>query len=141
MPLFIDLFNLIIDKKAVSQKYTGGIEQFRKDYNFPVSNVHQEDDELFSLGQMNNQFHIEGLIENGLSFDHVNKRSDNFTILPRYGQIYWKVAWLKHNQVFAWHICANSSTLEKVEEISSMSLDKINALISQGNNPFLTIRN
>jgi hypothetical protein len=53
MPIYIDIFSLILDKKVVAQKYQGGLAQFRIDYHIPASEINEEDDELFSLGQMN----------------------------------------------------------------------------------------
>jgi hypothetical protein len=48
MPVYLHIFNLIIDKKAVIQKYSGRFEQFRIDYEILSSEINQEDDELFS---------------------------------------------------------------------------------------------
>jgi hypothetical protein len=36
MPVYLDIFNLIVNKKAVAEKYSGGINQFRIDYNIPI---------------------------------------------------------------------------------------------------------
>jgi hypothetical protein len=70
MPVYLHIFNLIIDKKAIIKKYSGGIEQFRIDYKIPQSEINQEDDELFSLGQMGtDEFDIESLINKGLNYD------------------------------------------------------------------------
>jgi hypothetical protein len=37
MPVYLHLANLIVDKAAVAQKYAGGIEQFRLDFNLNKS--------------------------------------------------------------------------------------------------------
>jgi hypothetical protein len=49
--VFLHVFNLIVSKKTIAEKYLGGIEQYRLDYNIPASEINQEDDEVFSLGQ------------------------------------------------------------------------------------------
>ncbi|NJN25518.1 MAG: hypothetical protein HC819_05920 [Cyclobacteriaceae bacterium] len=53
MPIFIHLANLVFEKNILEAKYFGGCEQFRIDWNIACSEVHQEDDELFSLSAMN----------------------------------------------------------------------------------------
>jgi len=50
------------------------------------------------------------------------------------------VSWLQHNKVFAWHINADKSTIEKVDEISNLTMDEISELIEKGQNPLKTIR-
>ena len=141
MPVYLHIFNLIINKKAVTDKYFGGLEQFRKDYDIPESEINQEDGQLFSLGAMNaDQFDIESLIMNGLSFDKENQCSDDFTIIYRNENIYWEVDWLKNNGVFAWHVNAHSKELEKVSEISTITMDTIIDLMKKGDNPLKTIR-
>ena len=63
MPVYLDLASLIFDKKILDQKYKGGSNQFRIDWNVTNSKVHQEDDELLSLAQMDmNDFDIDKLI-------------------------------------------------------------------------------
>ena len=62
MPVYLNVFNLIINKTAIYEKYAGGVEQFRIDYKIPLSKINHEDDELFSLGQMNaDEFDIDSL--------------------------------------------------------------------------------
>jgi hypothetical protein len=140
MPVYLYNFNLIIPKKTVSEKYTGGIEQFEMDYEIFTSDINTEDDELFSLAQMNiDGFDIEELVQNGLTYDEDNQRSDDFVIIYRYGDDPWSVDWIKHNRVFAWHINANKKTIEKVHEICEMTMDEIVEQAEKGNNLFTTI--
>jgi hypothetical protein len=142
MATYVHIYNLIIRKQAVIEKYLGGIEQFRIDYNIPSSEINQEDDELFSLGQMNaDQFDVDSLLSKGLSFDADQQKSDDFVILYRYGALFWEANWIKHNKVFAWHIETSSEILLKVDEISNMTMDDISEQFEKGNNVFKTIRN
>jgi len=141
MPVYLDIFNLIVDKKAVTGKYSGGIHQFRIDYDIPLSKINQEDDELFSLGQMNaDHFDIDHLVSSGLSFDVENQKSDDFTIVCRYGNNFWEVNWLEHNRVFAWHIETNNELKIKIDEICEMTVDDISIQMEKGNNLLRTIR-
>ena len=141
MPIYLDIFNLIVDRKAVAEKYTGGVNQFRIDYDIPLSEINQEDDELFSLGQMNaDQFDIDHLVASGLSYDIENKKSEDFTIIYRYGNNYWEINWLEHNSVFAWHIKTNNELKIKVNEISEMTVEDIEIQMEKGNNLLRTIR-
>ena len=142
MPVYLHVFNLIIDKRAVEQKYPGGIEKFRIDYGIPESEIDQEDDELFSFGQMNyDQLHIDSLISNGLNYDPDRKESNDFTIVYRYGGLGCDVNWLKHNRVFAWHISTSSHLIMEMEEICNMTVDDITKEMEKGNNLLKTIRN
>ena len=85
MPIYIDIFSLVLDKKIIAQKYHGGIHQFRIDYHIPESEINEEDDELFALGQMNaDEFDIDALVAKGLSYDEAQQRSDDFTITCRW---------------------------------------------------------
>ena len=142
MATYVHIYNLIIRKQAVIEKYSGGIEQFRIDYNIPSSEINQEDDELFSLGQMNaDQFDVYSLISKGLSFDAAEQKSDDFVILYRYGDLFWDANWIEHNKVFAWHIETSNEILLKVDVISNMTMDDISEQFEKGNNLFKTIRN
>jgi len=141
MPVYLHIFNLIIDKKAIIKKYSGGIEQFRIDYEIPLSEINQEDDELFSLGQMNvDQFDIDSLIAKGLSYDIDEEKSDEFTIVYRYGDFMWDVNWLKHNRVFAWHVDTSIDLKLKMDRICNMTMDDISKQMEEGNKLFRTIK-
>jgi len=52
MPVYLDLANLIFDKKLLDQKYRGGCAQFRIDWGVMNSGVNQEDDYLYSSGKV-----------------------------------------------------------------------------------------
>jgi hypothetical protein len=141
MPVYLHLFNLVIDKKAVIRKYTGGIAQFRIDYDILLSEINQEDDELFSLGQMNaDQFDIDSLISKGLSYDIYGEKSEDFTIVYRYGDLLWDVKWLEHNRVFAWHIDISDDVKLKMNKVCEMTMDDLVKQMEKGNNLLKPIR-
>lgn len=141
MPIYLNIYNLIIKKDTIIEKYIGGLEQFRMDYQINNSEINQEDDELFAIGAINlDEFDIDDLILNGLSFDNNNQSLNDFTIIYRYDNSLSEVNWLKHNRVFAWHIETSNISLALVNQISEMSMDKIGELIVNGKNPLKTIR-
>lgn len=140
MPIYIHPSNLVITKNTVNEKYTGGVRQFRQDFNIPSSEMHQENNELFSLSAMNaDEFDIYFLISHGLHFDEAENRSEDFVILNRYGGFLWETDWLKHNGVFAWHIHTDEAVIKRVEEICEMSMDDILEAMERGNNLFRPI--
>lgn len=141
MAIYLDICNLIISKQIVREKYIGGINQFRMDYDLPNSEINQEDDELFALGQMNvDEFDIEKLVSNGLRFDFENQQSTDFFILERYGDFIWNTDCIEHNRVFAWHKETSKAILSRVNEISNMSIEEIFEQLEKGNNLLQTIK-
>jgi hypothetical protein len=141
MPVFIHLSILVVDKKAIKKKYKGGIVEFRKNYRWGDDSNHQEDDELFAIASMNSdEQDIEELTSRGLSFDSELQRSDDFTIVNRYGGAEWPVSWLQHESSFAWHIDADENFIEKAKAVEKMTMAKIAELFEDGINSFSTIR-
>jgi hypothetical protein len=141
MPVFINLSILVVDKKALEKKYKGGIDEFRNNYYWGEDTNNQEDDELFAIASMNSDDQdIEKLISQGLSFDEGSQRSDDFTIINRYGGALWPVSWLQHGYSFAWHVDAHVSYIKKAKAVEHMTMDKIGELFEKGINPFSTIR-
>ncbi len=141
MPVFIHLSILVVDKKAIKKKYKGGISAFKNNYYWGEDTNNQEDDELFAVASMNSDDQdIEELISNGLSFDIKSQRSDDFTIVNRYGGALWPVSWLEHGYSFAWHVDAVENFIEKAKAIDEMTMEKIADLFEDGINPFSTIR-
>jgi hypothetical protein len=86
------------------------------------------------------QFDIDHLISSGLSFDVENQKSEDFTIVYRYGNNFWELNWLEHNSVFAWHIETNNKLKLKMTEICEMNVDDIEIQMEKGNNLLWTIR-
>ncbi len=141
MPVFINLSILVVDKKTLEKKYKGGIAAFRNNYYWGDDTNNQEDDELFAIASMNSDDQdIEELISQGLSFDVGSQRSDDFTIVNRYGGAEWPVSWLIHDSTFAWHVEADESLIKKAKAVENMNMDEIGALMDADNNPFKTIR-
>ncbi|MBK7964045.1 MAG: hypothetical protein IPK10_01130 [Bacteroidetes bacterium] len=140
MPIYVDLANLIIEKKTILEKYQGGMEQFRQDYNFGEGSVNQEDDLLFSLAAMNvGDFQVELLVAKGLHFDSAAQCSTDFVVIERYGDFNWKYDGLVHNNVFVWHINTPIPKIERAKEIGNMLMDDLLKLMDAGENPLKTI--
>ena len=142
MPLYLDLANLVFDKKHLDRKYAGGCDQFRIDWNMINSEVNQEDDELISLTTMNiDEFEIEKLINRGLEFDAELQFSNDFVAISRYGGEHWTTKWLASNGTFAWHVNCHPLQKERAVEIGEvMTMDKIQELFDKGINVFKTIK-
>lgn len=136
MAVYLHISNLIVHKKSIAERYIGGIAQFKKEFNFSPSEINQEDGQLISLAQINpDEFDIEKLLANGLRFDKDLQFSNDFVLVYRYGDESWKVDWLDHNKVFAWHKNSNSMELERVNKISNMTMDNIEKLMENSENP------
>lgn len=139
MPIYIELANLIFSKELISLKYEGGIDQFRKDYDLANSTLNQEDDELFSLSQMNlNEFDIEKLTAKGLSFE--NNSSTDFIAISRYGGAEWETDWAICNTIFVWHVNCDQQQIDRANVIANMDMNTIMEKIDQGIDVFETIK-
>lgn len=138
MPIAVDLNNLIIPKEVIRQKYFGGEAQFLKDYR--INDPHtrnDQDDELFSLAAMNfNEFDIDHLTSNGLSFKE--SYSEDFIIHTRYNGFLWDVNWIDGNELFIWHKDAHNDKIKRALFIcNNMTMDKIEEAL-QENPAFLS---
>ena len=90
---------------------------------------------------MNSDEHeITELTSKGLSFDASSQRSDDFTIVNRYGGAEWTVSWLQHGYSFAWHIDADENFIARAKAVDKMTMDRAAELFEEGKNPFHTIR-
>lgn len=141
MPVFIHLSILVINKKAIKKKYRGGIEAFKRAYKWGEDTCNQEDDELFALASMNsNEHEIMELTSNGMSYDAIHRRSEDFTIVNRYGGAEWAVNWLETGYSFVWHVEADENFISKAKNADLMPMKEATDLFDQGKNPFSPIR-
>ena len=141
MPIYLDLSNLIIPKIVIQNKYFGGTAAFKQKY-YAATNRNQEDNELFCLVKMNaDEFDLQDLVSNGLSFDSEIMESSDFCIINRYGNPFWKVNWIAYNSAFAWHQKANKDQVNKAKYIGEqMTMDQIAQELEAGNNLLQTIK-
>jgi hypothetical protein len=141
MPIYLNLANFIVDKKAIENHYTGGLEAFRAFFEKDFGFWKQEDNQLFSLVRMNyDEFNIDHLIDNGLFFDEEKQHSNHFVMYQRHHGFFWQVDWLKDNRVFAWHVDSNEKEIAEVNRISNMTLDEIHEVRLKGRELFNAIR-
>ncbi len=142
MPIYLDLANLVFDKKLLDRNYHGGCDQFRMDWNIRNNEVDQEDDELICLKAMNiDEFEIDKLIQRGLRFDSEAQTSSDFVAISRYGGEHWTTDWLTSNGTFAWHVnCHPKQKIRAIEIGEVMTMDKIQELFDKGINVLTTIR-
>jgi hypothetical protein len=140
MPIYLHLTNFIVGKNAVSSKYLGGVDGFRRKYIIESAPYNQEDNHLFSITRMNvDEFDINDLVENGLSYDELSQNSTDFTIYNRQTGLLWQVDWLRENRIFAWHVECDVEEIKEVERISNLSMDELSKLDEKGLNPLKTI--
>jgi hypothetical protein len=128
-------YNIVIQKSAVKARYEGGLQQFKIDYAIDDPyNYNEEDGELFLIASMYVQEEdISLLLSKGLK----NKGDFvDFTVLPRYGDVWWEAAWSKHNRVFVWHKNTPKELVEKVYKICNATFDELE---KNNINPFDTI--
>lgn len=126
MPVYIHTVSLIVSKKSILEKYQGGLEAFKKDFKIDISDLHQEDQDLFCVARMDvDDYDIELLMERGMEFDEPNQFSNDYVYVYRYGGMLWKVDWLIENQIFAWHPSTNSKELAMVEEVCNTNVDDL----------------
>jgi hypothetical protein len=142
MPVHIQLANLVFSKAIIEKKYTGGIRQFRLDFNIGTSEVNQEDDELFLVAQMNlDEFDIRELVNKGLSFDPSKTYSYDFVAVTRYGGYLWSVDWLEGNTTFAWHTqCAEWQKEKAIYLSEEITMDVVAEQWEKGIDVFETIK-
>jgi hypothetical protein len=140
MPLFVEIYNLIVTKSSVISKYDGGMTQFREDFGFGKYESNFEDNELFLLAAMgHDDFNLDLLIKRGLHYDQVCDFSNDFVIIGRYGYISWKVDWLEGNKIFVWHYIADEHLKEKARKHSNLTINEVTKMFEEGNSPFETI--
>jgi hypothetical protein len=53
MPINTDLSQLVFRKSIIAEKYKGGLEQFKEDFEFSSGKYNMEDNELISFVAMN----------------------------------------------------------------------------------------
>ena len=140
MPVYLHPANLIVHKKAVAERYKGGIESFRKD--FEKDNPYfAEDNELFSLARMNvDEFPEYRLVDGGLEYDHEKKSSNDYVIISRYGGHLWEVDWLDASNVYAYHKDCSMGDRARAIQIEQLPVSEVQRIFDAGGNPFETIR-
>ena len=134
MPIVLDLSNLIIEKSIIEEKYHGGLEAFRERYIKSITPKNSEDNMLFSLVKMNaDEFDIDELIYNGLSYNENTQTSNDFTIYSKYGGAYWQLENLNSNSLFVWHREDDELKIVKARYIGEvMLISEIQEAYEQG---------
>ena len=142
MPVYLHTANLIVHKRSVEARYSGGIEQFRKDFDLSADGYDQEDGLLFCICRMNlDEFDIKALVSNGIQYDHLSGSSADFTLYGRLSGFTWQVTWLEDNTVFAWHKDDRPELIKRAKYVGEeMTMDVIMQLREEGVNPFDVIK-
>lgn len=140
MAVYLHHANLIVNKEAILEKYKGGIIAFRRKYINEKEPFNQEDDYLFSVSRWNiDEFDIDELAANGLSYNAATKHSEDFVLHARLEGFLWDTPWIKTNQIFGWHINAGLAEIAEANRISNLPYDQIVELQQKGRNLLATI--
>ena len=133
MPINTDLSQLVFRKSIITEKYIGGLEQFKEDFEFSLGKYNMEDNELISIVAMNaedldlnqaaNNFHRivdeEGYIVG----------SEDFVVVNRYGGKMWDNEWITGDEgkgsVFFWDVTASEASIQEAQDRSNCPMDEI----------------
>ncbi|MBL7953115.1 MAG: hypothetical protein JNM62_15505 [Flavobacteriales bacterium] len=139
MPVTIDLYNLVVLKAAVEERYPDGMERFRSDLDFdPMRWADQEDAQLLRIGAMDHgpvMEQLKELCDRGLRYDPDEPENNDMVIIARYGGPAERPAWLRLNSVYAWHADSDRAVREQVERITRLSVEEFIRLRELGEIP------
>jgi len=123
MPVYCHISQLVVNKKALTVKYPGGVEAFKKRFGFNKERD-REDAELLSFVSMDAaQFDI--LPE--LGYDEATNTATDYVLIYRYQGLIWEVDWADTDKVFIWHKECKLSSFNKAMEIEAMSMTDVMA--------------
>ena len=123
MPVFCCISQLVVNKKALLEKYDGGVEAFKKRFGFNKERD-REDTELLSFVSMDAaQFQI--LPE--LGYDRATNTATDYVLIYRYEGLIWPVDWVETDKVFIWHKNCKLSAYKRAMEIETIPLDELDA--------------
>lgn len=123
VPVFCCISQVVVNKKALTERYDGGVEAFKKRFGFNKERD-REDTELLSLVSMDAaQFDI--LPE--LGYDAATNTATDYVLVYRYQGLIWHVDWLKTDKVFIWHKDCKLSSYNKAMAIEAMSMTDVMA--------------
>jgi len=142
MPIYLSPACLIIDKKAIAQKYVGVVSKFCSDYFSKENEFSQENDEIFMIAPMNSdEYDIDELIQLGLDYDKEIGFSNDFVIYQRYYGYLWQVDWMEDNKFYAWHIDTNPKLKSKAGKFGEIKMNRLEKIYNAGLEPFLPLTN
>jgi hypothetical protein len=113
----------VVNKKALLEKYDGGVEAFKNRFRFNKE-IDREDTELLSFVSMDAaQFQI--LPE--LGYDRATNTATDYVLIYRYEGLIWPVDWVETDKVFIWHKDCKLSAYKRAMEIEAIPLDELDA--------------
>jgi hypothetical protein len=141
MPIYIQLCSLAVPKEVLKTKYAGGVTQFKEDYSFDRSELHQEDELLISIAYMNPfEVEIELLLEKGISFtDSPKPYSNDFTIVNRYGGVSWENELIDCNSAYVWHKRTPEDQIKLAQTYANKFMDTVLRELENGIDPYPVI--
>ena len=135
MPINTDLSQLVFRKSIISEKYKGGLQKFKKDFEFSSVKRNREDNELISLAAMNpDEFDLTLAANNFHRIadeDNFIIGSDDFVIINRYGGKMWYCDWITGDDdeypAFFWDVKACETSIEEALERCNCEVHEIEA--------------
>lgn len=118
MPLYLNLANLIVQKKSIVNKYQGGLSAFLKDSNWGNIEFDSQDDELILFAAMNPDEFDFDFFEKAGFIEH-----EDYFVLTRYAKEEKLPDWLQQNAVFVWQSDCPPNQVKLVEKYSLVSAE------------------
>jgi len=121
LPVYCHISQLVVNKKALTEKYDGGVEAFKKRFGFNKDRD-REDTELLSFVSLDAaQFQI--LPE--LGYDRATNTATDYVLIYRYEGLIWPVDWVKTDKVFIWHTDCKLSAYKRAMEIETIPIPEL----------------
>lgn len=142
MPVYIEPALLVIVKEAITSKYPGGSEAFRRRFSIGhPERAHQEDAELFAIAAMNME-DLFGLVHEmqslGMMHDVAPDR-DECVLIERYGGQQTTPVWLRCTRMHAWHTHCAPELQTKALGLANARMMDLEAMQLRGENVFGTL--
>ena len=118
MPVYCDISQLVVAKKTLQEKYSGGVEAFKKRFNWEKGKD-REDAELLSFLSMH-AASFEILPE--LGYDAATNTATDYVLIYRYQGLIWDVDWVETDKVFIWHKDCKLSAYNRAMEIETIPI-------------------
>ena len=133
MPINTELSQLVFRKSIITEKYIGGLEQFKEDFEFSLGEYNMEDNELISMAAMNpdelDLKHAASNFHRIVDEDNYITGSDDFVVVNRYGGKMWDNEWITGDagkgSVFFWDVTASVASIQEAQDRSNCPMDEI----------------
>jgi hypothetical protein len=133
MPINTDLSQVVFRIAIITEKYAGGVEQFKEDFKFSLGKYNMEDNELLSMVAMNAEdidlVQAAEIFHRIVDDENYIIGSDDFVVINRYGGKMWNCDWVTSDNedypVFFWDIQASERAIEEALERCDCTVNEI----------------